>query len=136
MLRRPDIYRCGVAGAPVTDWALYDTAYTERYLGLPEDAGDVYAHHSLLESAAEPVRPGEPARPLLLIHGLVDDNVVAAHTLRLSAALLGRRPAARDDPADRRHPHGRRRTRRATAPPRTRLHPRRPRLSACPGPLL
>jgi dipeptidyl-peptidase 4 len=88
VLRRPDVYHCAIAGAPVTDWTLYDTAYTERYLGLPSDAGDVYAHNSLLEYAAEvPAGPAE-ARPLLLIHGLADDNVVAAHTLRLSAALL------------------------------------------------
>ena len=88
VLRRPDIYHCGVAGAPVTDWALYDTAYTERYLGTPTEGGEVYAHNSLLESAAEqPLRP-EDARPLLLIHGLMDDNVFAAHTMRLSAALL------------------------------------------------
>jgi dipeptidyl-peptidase-4 len=89
VLRRPDVYRCAVVGAPVTDWALYDTAYTERYLGLPVDGGDVYAHNSLLESAAEPPARPEDARPMLIIHGLVDDNVVAAHTLRLSAALLG-----------------------------------------------
>ncbi|SDX98597.1 dipeptidyl-peptidase-4 [Micromonospora pattaloongensis] len=88
VLRRPDVFRCGIAGAPVTDWALYDTAYTERYLGLPGDGGEIYAHHSLIELAAEPPGPDE-ARPLLLVHGLVDDNVVAAHTLRLSAALLG-----------------------------------------------
>ncbi|HET6213473.1 MAG TPA: prolyl oligopeptidase family serine peptidase, partial [Micromonosporaceae bacterium] len=88
VLRRPDVYHCGVAGAPVTDWALYDTAYTERYLGLPDDGTDVYAHHSLIALAAEPpIRPDE-ARPLLLIHGLADDNVVSAHSLRLSAALL------------------------------------------------
>jgi dipeptidyl-peptidase 4 len=88
VLRRPDLFRCGIAGAPVTDWTLYDTAYTERYLGLPDEASEVYAHHSLIELAAEPpIRP-EEARPLLLVHGLVDDNVVAAHTLRLSAALL------------------------------------------------
>ncbi|HEU5109156.1 MAG TPA: prolyl oligopeptidase family serine peptidase, partial [Micromonosporaceae bacterium] len=88
VLRRPDLFRCGIAGAPVTDWALYDTAYTERYLGLPEDAGEVYAHHSLIELAAEPPDSPEDARPLLLVHGMADDNVVAAHTLRLSAALL------------------------------------------------
>jgi len=77
-----------VVGAPVTDWELYDTAYTERYLGLPADGSDVYAHHSLVELAGEPpLRPGD-ARPMLLVHGMVDDNVVAAHTLRLSAALL------------------------------------------------
>lgn len=88
VLRHPELFRCGIAGAPVTDWALYDTAYTERYLGMPEDGADVYAHHSLVDLAAEPVTGPERARPLLLVHGLVDDNVVAAHTLRLSAALL------------------------------------------------
>jgi dipeptidyl-peptidase-4 len=85
VLRRPDLFKCGIAGAPVTDWHLYDTAYTERYLGLPEDNADVYSHHSLVDLAAE---PADVTRPLLLIHGLADDNVVAAHTLRLSAALL------------------------------------------------
>ncbi|MEH1101295.1 S9 family peptidase [Micromonospora sp. CPCC 205561] len=88
VLRHPELFRCGVVGAPVTDWALYDTAYTERYLGLPDDGTDIYAHHSLVELAGEPVPASEAARPLLLVHGLVDDNVVAAHTLRLSAALL------------------------------------------------
>jgi dipeptidyl-peptidase-4 len=88
VLRRPDVYHAAVLGAPVTDWELYDTAYTERYLGLPGDGSDVYAHHSLIELANEaPVRPAD-ARPMLLIHGLADDNVVAAHTLRLSSALL------------------------------------------------
>ena len=89
LLWRPDVYRCAIAGAPVTDWHLYDTAYTERYLGLPDDSTDVYAHHSLLEAAAEPVVRPEDARPLLLLHGMLDDNVIAAHTMRLSAALLG-----------------------------------------------
>jgi dipeptidyl-peptidase-4 len=88
VLRRPDVYRCAIVGAPVTDWTLYDTAYTERYLGLPGDGGDVYAHNSLLEAAAEPPLRPEEARPMLIVHGLADDNVVAAHTLRLSAALL------------------------------------------------
>jgi dipeptidyl-peptidase-4 len=88
VLRRPDVYHCAVAGAPVTDWALYDTAYTERYLGLPDDGSDVYAHNSLLELGAERPTGPDDARPMLLIHGMVDDNVVAAHTLRLSAALL------------------------------------------------
>lgn len=86
-LRRPDLFRCAIAKAPVTDWALYDTAYSERYLGMPEDAAEVYAHHSLVELAGEPV-DADGARPLLLVHGLADDTVVAAHTLRLSAALL------------------------------------------------
>jgi len=89
VLRRPELYKVAIVGAPVTDWTLYDTAYTERYLGLPADGGDIYSHNSLLETAATPpVRPAE-ARPMLLVHGLADDNVVAAHTLQLSAALLG-----------------------------------------------
>jgi dipeptidyl-peptidase-4 len=66
----------------VTDWRLYDTFYTERYLGHPDEAPEVYERNSLLADAAK------LERPLLLIHGLADDNVVAAHTLRLSAALL------------------------------------------------
>jgi dipeptidyl-peptidase-4 len=82
VLRRPDVFAAAVAGAPVTDMALYDTFYTERYLGDPRTAADVYARHSLIEDAAK------LERPLLLIHGLADDNVVVAHTLRLSAALL------------------------------------------------
>lgn len=88
VLRRPELFRCGIAGAPVTDWSLYDTAYAERYLGLPEDGADVYAHHSLVEWAAAATSATEQAPPLLLVHGMADDNVVAAHTLRLSAALL------------------------------------------------
>jgi dipeptidyl-peptidase-4 len=84
VLDRPDVFHAAVAGAPVTDWTLYDTHYTERYLGRPGiDGGDQrYAANSLIDRA--------PAltRPLMLIHGLADDNVVAAHTLRLSSALL------------------------------------------------
>ncbi|HKT05025.1 MAG TPA: prolyl oligopeptidase family serine peptidase, partial [Rugosimonospora sp.] len=88
VLRRPDVYHAAVLGAPVSDWELYDTAYTERYLGLPGDGSDVYAHHSLVELAAEPPARPEDARPMLIIHGLADDNVVSAHSLRLSGALL------------------------------------------------
>jgi len=82
VLRAPDRIHAAVAGAPVTDWHLYDTAYTERYLGLPQENSESYSTSSLLPN------PGPLRRPLLLIHGLVDDNVVAAHTLRLSEALL------------------------------------------------
>lgn len=82
VLRRPDVFHAAVAGAPVTDWRLYDTAYTERYLGDPNVQPEVYDRNSLIALA------GELRRPLLLIHGLVDDNVVVAHTLRLSSALL------------------------------------------------
>ena len=86
VLRRPDLFRCAIARAPLTDWALYDALHAERYLGLPDDAADVYTHHSLIDLVAE--APKDPARPILLVHGLADDEVVAAHTLRLSAALL------------------------------------------------
>jgi dipeptidyl-peptidase-4 len=81
VLRRPDVFHAAVAGAPVIDWSLYDTHYTERYLGTPATHPDVYARNSLLDDA--------PAlsRPLLLIHGLADDNVVAAHSLLLSQQL-------------------------------------------------
>ena len=87
VLQRPDVFHAAVAGAPVTDWRLYDTCYTERYLGHPDEQPDVYERNGLIADA------GRLERPLLLIHGLADDNVVAAHTLRLSSALLaaGRR---------------------------------------------
>ena len=81
VLRRPDVFHAGVAGAPVTEWRLYDTAYTERYLGRPDLDPAPYDACSLLPSAPE------LTRPLLIIHGLTDDNVVVAHSLRLSAAL-------------------------------------------------
>ncbi len=82
VLRRPDVFHAGIAGAPPTDWRLYDTCYTERYLGLPDAEPEAYAQSSLLADAPK------LTRPLLLIHGLADDNVAVAHTLRMSAALL------------------------------------------------
>jgi dipeptidyl-peptidase-4 len=81
VLRRPDVFHAAVAGAPVTDQALYDTAYTERYLGLPQEEPEVYRQDSLIHDAPS------LARPLLLIHGLADDNVYVANTLLLSRAL-------------------------------------------------
>lgn len=81
-LRRPDIFHAAVAGAPVADWRLYDTHYTERYLGLPDEKPEVYESNSLLADVPASISP------LMIIHGLADDNVVAAHTIRLSAALL------------------------------------------------
>ncbi|MFG3252778.1 prolyl oligopeptidase family serine peptidase [Streptomyces sp. NPDC048172] len=87
VLRRPDVFHAAVAGAPPTDWRLYDTHYTERYCGTPEADAEVYAANSLItdEGLSGAV---SPVRPLLLIHGLADDNVVVAHSLRLSSALL------------------------------------------------
>jgi len=82
VMQRPDIFHAAVAGAPVTEWRLYDTHYTERYLGDPFTDPEPYDRSSLLDIAHL------LTRPLLLIHGLADDNVVAAHTLRLSSALL------------------------------------------------
>lgn len=82
VLRRPDVFHAAVAGAPVTDWRLYDTHYTERYLGDPVADAANYEGCDLT-----PLAPGL-RRPLLLIHGLADDNVVVAHTLQLSRALL------------------------------------------------
>jgi dipeptidyl-peptidase-4 len=82
VLRRPDVFHAAVAGAPVTDWRLYDTHYTERYLGHPDEHPRHYERTSLLGDAAK------LCRPLLLIHGLADDNVVSAHTFQLSSALL------------------------------------------------
>lgn len=82
MLAQTDLYRSGVSGAPVTDWALYDTAYTERYLGNPNprdanytkgayENGSVFAH---IDGLTE---------PFLLIHGMADDNVVFRHSIKL-----------------------------------------------------
>lgn len=82
VLTRPDRIHAAVAGAPVTEWRLYDTAYTERYLGDPNTNAEAYERSSLLPIASQ------LTRPLLLIHGLADDNVAAAHTLQLSSALL------------------------------------------------
>jgi dipeptidyl-peptidase 4 len=82
VLRRPDVFHAAVAGAPVTDQRLYDTHWRERHLGHPDEHPEAYDRCSpVLEAASL-------RRPLLLIHGLADDNVIPAHTLRLSAALL------------------------------------------------
>ncbi|HEY3871283.1 MAG TPA: prolyl oligopeptidase family serine peptidase [Actinocrinis sp.] len=89
VLKRPDVFHAAVVGAPVTDWRLYDTGYTERYLGHPDQDGAVYNANSLFPDAGEGAwQWAEPHRPMMLIHGLSDDNVVVAHTLRLSSALL------------------------------------------------
>lgn len=82
VLARPDRFHAAIAGAPVTDWRLYDTHYTERYLGHPDQVPQAYTRTSLLELA------DNLSRPLLLICGLADDNVFAAHTLQLSQALF------------------------------------------------
>lgn len=80
--RRPDVFRVAVAGAPVADWRDYDTHYTERYLGLPDEHREDYDRASLLTHAAG------MTRPLLVVHGTADDNVYFVHGLRLSDALF------------------------------------------------
>jgi dipeptidyl-peptidase-4 len=77
----PDLYAAGVSGAPVTDWALYDTAYTERYLGLPEGEGDAYQTGSVFSDL------GYLKGKLLVIHGMADDNVIFQNSVKLMGAL-------------------------------------------------
>lgn len=79
VLDAPDVFKAGCAGAPPTDWTLYDTHYTERYLGLNPE---VYAYNGIVQDAPK------LERALMLIHGFADDNVTIAHSLRLSQALM------------------------------------------------
>ncbi len=81
VLLRPDVFKAAIAGAPVTDWALYDTAYTERYMKTPAANAEGYASTSVLTHAAK------LTHPLLIIHGITDDNVHFAHTLSLIEEL-------------------------------------------------
>ncbi|MEU8782826.1 prolyl oligopeptidase family serine peptidase [Streptomyces sp. NPDC048637] len=82
VLHHPEIFHAAVAGAPPTDQRMYDTHWKERYLGHPEEQPENYVRSSLI-GHGHLLR-----RPLLLVHGLADDNVAAAHTLRFSAELL------------------------------------------------
>ncbi|WP_326664523.1 S9 family peptidase [Streptomyces sp. NBC_00385] len=82
VLRHPEVFHAAVAGAAPADRRLYDTHWEERFLGHPDVRPENYTRNSLLEEAAA------LTRPLMLVHGLADDNVAVAHTLRLSAALL------------------------------------------------
>jgi dipeptidyl-peptidase 4 len=89
MLRRPDVFRAGISGAPVTDLAFYDTHYMERYMGTPQEQPEAYARNNVVKDAAK--LEGE----LMIIHGVVDDNVYFTHALQMSKALMeaGRRHA-------------------------------------------
>jgi dipeptidyl-peptidase-4 len=82
VLLRPDRFHAAIGGAPVTDWRNYDTHYTERYLGNPDQNQFAYDACSAISIASR------LTRPLLLIHGISDDNVFFAHTLQLSKALF------------------------------------------------
>jgi len=82
VMQKPDVFRCAVVGAPVVTWENYDTFYTERYLGLPSENAEAYRVSNVLTYAKD------LSRPLLLIHGLTDDNVYAQHSMQLSDALF------------------------------------------------
>ncbi|MFF1923207.1 prolyl oligopeptidase family serine peptidase [Streptomyces sp. NPDC058221] len=82
VLRHPEVFHAAVAGAASLDRRLYDTHWEERFLGHPDVFPENYTRNSLLDEA------GALTRPLMLVHGLADDNVAVAHTLRFSAALL------------------------------------------------
>jgi dipeptidyl-peptidase-4 len=80
--RRPELFRVGVAGAPVTTWQDYDTHYTERYMDLPKNNPEGYEAASVLTYA------NRLRRPLLLVHGTADDNVYFMHSLKLADVLM------------------------------------------------
>ena len=81
-MRRPDVFKAGVAGAPVADWADYDTFYTERYMGLPAANAEGYRASSVLTYT------GGLRVPLLIVHGTADDNVYMINGLRMADALF------------------------------------------------
>jgi dipeptidyl-peptidase-4 len=81
MFKAPDIFRAGVSGAPVTDWTLYDTHYTERYLDRPQDNAAGYASSSVLPYAKD------LRGPLLIMHGMADDNVLFLQSTKLFRRL-------------------------------------------------
>lgn len=81
IMRAPELFHAAVAGAPVTDWALYDTHYTERYMGTPQDNVIGYRQANVLTYAEQ------LQRPLLVYHGMADDNVLFTHTAQLAHRL-------------------------------------------------
>ena len=78
----PDDFRCGIAGAPVADWALYDTHYTERYMGLPRANVEGYRTASVFTHL-----DGIRDDALLLVHGMADDNVLFSNATALMSKL-------------------------------------------------
>ncbi len=81
LLNAPDVFRAGIAGAPVTNWRNYDTIYTERYLGLPADNAEGYRSSSAVEYA------GKLQAKLLMLHNIEDDNVLFQNTIQMADAL-------------------------------------------------
>jgi dipeptidyl-peptidase-4 len=82
VMRRPDVFKAGVAGAPVCSWEDYDTHYTERYMGLPEANKAGYDASNVLSYCKD------LSVPLLIIHGTADDNVYFMHSLKMTEALF------------------------------------------------
>ncbi|RWS29761.1 dipeptidyl peptidase 9-like protein [Leptotrombidium deliense] len=83
--QRPDIFKVCIAGAPVTNWCLYDSGYTERYMGTPFSNPDGYAKGSILHYIHQ--FPNEENR-LLIVHGMMDENVHFSHSVELIQALI------------------------------------------------
>ena len=81
LLNAPDVFRAGIAGAPVTNWRNYDTIYTERYLGLPSENAEGYRASSAMEYA------DKLKGKLLMVHNIEDDNVLFQNSLQMAEAL-------------------------------------------------
>ena len=81
LFKASDIFKAGVAGAPVTFWEGYDTHYTERYLGLPKENSSGYRNSCALNHARN------MTGKLMLIHGMIDENVHFRHSVRLIEVL-------------------------------------------------
>jgi dipeptidyl-peptidase-4 len=81
MMQAPDVFAAGVSGAPVTDWKLYDTHYTERFMGTPQSNPDGYARSSVMDYAED------LKGPLLIMHGMADDNVLFTNSTTLFKKL-------------------------------------------------
>ena len=102
VMRHGDVFKAGVAGAPVTDWQDYDTHYTERYLGLPQDTPEAYRVSNVLTYA------DQLERPLMIVHGTADDNVLFVHALKMSDAPVSGWQASCFRTLGRAHPHAHR----------------------------
>lgn len=81
LLNAPDVFRCGISGAPVTSWMNYDTIYTERYMGLPNENAEAYKNTAL------PPKAGNLKAKLMLVHNYEDDNVLFQNSLQMTNAL-------------------------------------------------
>jgi dipeptidyl-peptidase-4 len=81
LLNAPDVFRAGIAGAPVTNWRNYDTIYTERYLGLPSEDAEGYRASSAAEYA------GNLKAKLLMVHNIEDDNVLFQNSMQMASAF-------------------------------------------------